>query len=310
MSFRNSVRGNPGKSQFKFDESTLGHVQRSVFDRSHGHKTTFNEGQLIPILVDEVLPGDTFNLRMSALCRMTTPIYPIMDNLYLESFWFFVPYRLLWTNWELFNGAQESTPSDSTSYILPTLTSPVGGVATGDLSDYFGLPIGIANYPVTHSLHHRAYNLIWNQWFRDENLQNAVTVELDNGPDTYANYTVLTRGKRKDYFTSALPWTQKINDGTVVGVGLVGTAPVLGIGKYNQVFDVPGTAAYESGGTHPTYAHAVGINIAFTQGTFYVQGTADSGGYPNIRADLSQASAITINSLRQAYHSSVFDEPY
>lgn len=296
------IKGQPGKAQFRFAESQLGNIQRSVFDRSHGVKTTFSEGYLVPVFVDEVLPGDTYNLRMTALCRMATPVYPIMDNLYLESFWFFVPSRLVWEHWENFNGAQPSTTSQSTSYVLPTITAPVAGIASGDLGDYFGLPIGIANYPVVQSLPFRAYNLIYNEWFRDENLQNAVVVDVDDGPDTYTDYVVLRRGKRKDYFTSALPWTQKINDGTVVGVGLSGTAPVLGIGKVTQNFSATAVPVYETAGTGSvTYSFGTAINNSAADDSYRIKGTAATSGFPSIYADLASASVITINALRQAF---------
>ena len=305
---RGRVPGNPQHAQFKFSEATIGPVHRSVFNRSHSHKTSFNEGYLIPILVDPVLPGDTFNLRMTAMVRMTSPLLnPIMDNLYLESFWFFVPSRLVWTNWEAMNGAQPSTPSDSTSFILPTLTAPGGGVATGDLADYMGWPIGIANYPVAQALPFRCYNLIWNEWFKDENLQNSVTVEMDNGPDTYANYTVLQRGKRKDYFTSALPWTQKINDGTVVTIGLSGTAPVTGIATnssqttLNQQGQNVANMWETNAASSQTY-----VNYAVSDTTpFFIKhqgsGTINASNTPQIFANLAAASGISVNSLRQAF---------
>lgn len=293
---------NPQSAQYRFDQSTLGNIQRSVFNRSHGHKTTFNAGNLIPVFVDEVLPGDTLNMRMTALARILSPLFePIMDNLYLESFWFFVPNRLVWDNWEKFCGAQ-ANPSDTTSYILPTITAPVGGIASGDLGDYFGLPISVANYPVVQSLPFRGYNLIWNEWFRDENLQNSVVVDTDNGPDTYSDYVILKRGKRKDYFTSALPWTQKINDGTVVGVGLSGTAPVTGL--LTSAANTNATAAgYDSAGTL-TGAGFYGWPAANIQIKDQINsaGTSGTGGHlPAVFADLSAASAITINSLRQAF---------
>ena len=294
------VRGNPGSAQFKFSESQLGSIQRSVFNRSHGHKTTFNEGYLIPIFVDEVLPGDTFNMRMTAMCRMLSPLYnPIMDNMYLESFWFFCPSRILWNNWERFNGAQDD-PADTTDYTVPQIVAPVGGIASGDLGDYFGLPIGIANLPSVNSLPFRMYNMVFREWFRDENLQNSPVVDLDDGPDTYTDYVLLRRGKRKDYFTSALPWTQKINDGTTVTIGLAGQAPVTGFGKLNQTFTESNVAVYESNGTHPTYTYAAYFNPALANEEFRVKGTAAAGGYPMVFADLSAASGISVNALRQA----------
>ena len=130
-----------------------------------------------------------------------------MDNLYLDTFYFAVPLRLLWQNWERFNGAQDN-PDDSTDYLVPTVTSPAGGWPVGSLSDYFGLPTGVAGLEVS-SLWHRAYNLIWNEWFRDENLQDSVAVPKGDGPDDNSKFTLLRRGKRHDYFTSCLPWPQK-----------------------------------------------------------------------------------------------------
>lgn len=191
-------------------------IQRSSFDRSFGYKTTFNEGLLIPFFCDEVLPGDTFKLKTSVLARLSTPIVPVMDNMFLDMQFFFVPNRLLWDHWTNFNGEQRD-PTDSTDYLVPTVTSPVGGFAAQSIFDYLGLPTGVANLSV-NSLPLRAYNLIWNEWYRDENLQDSVTVEHGDS-DNVNNYTLLKRGKRHDYFTSCLPWPQK---GSAVTVPLAG----------------------------------------------------------------------------------------
>ncbi len=191
---------------------------RSSFDRSHGCKTTLDGGLLVPILADEALPGDTFNLNMTAFARLATPIHPIMDNLFMDSFFFAVPVRLLWDNWEKFNGAQ-TDPGDSTDFTVPVL-DPVTP-SEMDLHDYLGLPIDNALSGIS-ALWHRAYNLIYNEWFRDQNLQTSRGVPTDNGPDAVAQYTLMRRGKRHDYFTSCLPWPQKdsgsIPVGTVVPV--------------------------------------------------------------------------------------------
>ena len=157
----------------KFSEIPKAEIPRSSFNRSHGLKTTFNAGELIPIFVDEALPGDTFNLKMTAFSRLATPLHPFMDNLFMNSFFFAVPIRLIWDNFLKFNGEQEN-PGDSTDFLVPTMTSPAGGYDELSLSDYFGIPTKIDN--LTHStLWHRAYNLIWNQWFRDENLQDSLS---------------------------------------------------------------------------------------------------------------------------------------
>jgi len=180
-------------------------IERSKFDRSHGIKTTFDADYLVPILVDEVLPGDTFNCRLSGFARLATPIRPIMDNMYLETFFFFVPNRLLWTNWEKFNGAQ-TNPGDSTAYTVPVMAIPAGGPEVGALGDYMGLPTDQTVAYNVASLHFRAYNLIYNTWFRDQNLQNSAVVDVDDGPDVLTDYPLALRGKRHDYLTSALPW--------------------------------------------------------------------------------------------------------
>jgi len=181
-----------------FARSPSANIPRSMFDRSHGVKTTFNEGYLVPVLADEVLPGDTFNLRMRGFARILSPMDdPIMDNIYLETFFFAVPYRLVWDNWQKFNGEQRN-PADSTDFLVPRFaanTIPGTGV---DLHDYMGLPVATANNISWNSLHARAYNLIYNEWFRDENLQNSVVVDVDDGPDNVSDYVLLRRNKRYD----------------------------------------------------------------------------------------------------------------
>ena len=259
-------------------------IPRSKFDCQSTHKTTFDAGYLVPVYVDEVLPGDTFNLNMTAFARLSTPLFPIMDNLHLESFFFFVPNRLIWDNWQKFMG-QQNNPADSISYVVPQQVSPANGYAIGSLQDYMGLPtVGQVGTGLTVShgaFWTRAYNLIYNEWFRDENLQNSVVVDKGDGPDTVTNYTLLRRGKRKDYFTSALPWPQK---GNAVTLPLGSTAPIHSAFVVN-----PNASPYRSpAGTSGYVPTNVGIDD-------YQWSTTE------LWADLSQATAATINQLRQSF---------
>lgn len=276
-------------------------IPRSSFDAQQTHKTTFDAGYLVPVYIDEVLPGDTFNLKMTAFARMATPIFPVMDNMYLDSFFFFVPNRLIWSNWQKFMG-QQTNPGDSISYVVPQQVSPAGGYAVGSLQDYFGLPTSgqvAAGKTVSHcAFWPRAYNLIYNEWFRDENLQNSATVDTGDGPDNVANYTLRRRGKRHDYFTSALPWPQK---GQAVTLPLGTTAPVIGIGKSNGTYDGQKTFR-ETGKTSPTtYANAQIFGTASTDQIWFGAEDPNNPGYPGIYADLSAATAATINQLRQSF---------
>jgi hypothetical protein len=262
-------------------------IPRSSFDAQKTYKTTFDAGYLIPVYVDEVLPGDTFKLKMTAFSRLATPLYPIMDNMVMESFFFFVPNRLVWSNWVKFMGQQDN-PSDSISYTIPQTSSPVGGYAACTLGDYLGLPtvgqVG-AGKTVTHmSLYQRAYNLIWNEWFRDENLQTSVPQLMGDGPDDTTNFSILRRGKRKDYFTGALPWPQK---GAAVTLPLGSSAPIKTIAYPDQAVNLNDSTG-KGIGTNAGRAYFA------TPGEAY---TSDRSLY----ADLSLATAATINQLRQSF---------
>lgn len=288
----------------QFSQIPRAEIQRSSFNRSHGYKTTFDSGYLVPFYVDEVLPGDTFNLKCSLFARLATPIVPFMDNMFMETFFFFVPNRLLWDNWQKFNGEQEN-PGDSTDFLIPTIKN-TGSFEVGSIADYFGIPTGVNNLEV-NALPFRAYNLIYNEWFRDENLQKSLPVEKGDGPDDVAAYKLVRRGKRHDYFTSALPWPQK---GPGVDISLTGDAPVFGNGNSIRLTRGPGTILsmgvdgssriYLGSNTSvigSSLTEGAGSPTAVVAGVVRKSDKVDSGLY----ADLSDVTAITINSLRQAF---------
>ena len=297
---------NKSVSTHKFAMVPRPDIPRSSFAIETSHKTTFDAGYLVPVYVDEVLPGDTFNLKMTAFARLSTPLFPVMDNLHLDSFFFFVPNRLIWENWQKFMGEQNN-PGDSIDYLIPQTASPTGGYLTNSLQDYMGLPtvnqIGAAATIWHSALHLRAYNLIWNQWFRDQNLQDSVPVPTDDGPDNYSDFTLLRRGKRHDYFTSALPWPQK---GDPVSIPLGTTAPVVSNGQpfyvhtgYAATQVVKNTDwgnAFRPG--DDSFGSLINNQaIAFGAGPSYPNGDTLTG----LVADLSDATAATINALRESF---------
>lgn len=305
--------------QHLFSQIPRADIQRSVFNRPFTLKTAFDSGYLVPIFADEALPGDTFTLNSAMFARLTTMAVPVMDNLYLQTFFFSVPYRLVWSHWQAFCGEQ-ANPGDSTDYLLPILTHKVGGSLTdpvpavGSLSDYLGLPPGVGIHNVT-SLWHRAYNLVWNEWFRDENLQDRAFQTVGDGPDEIDDFPLRKRGKRKDYFTSALPWPQK---GPGVEIGLAGSAPVWGSGSPLQFYGLGPSLNTASSMTEMRTLHrdssianlsqnAVGtatpvngykvLQKSDATTTNFMSAPADAG----LVADLNGVSAVTINNLRTAF---------
>ncbi len=309
-------------------------IKRSVFDRSFVYKTTFDEGKLIPYFVDEVLPGDTFTLNPVEFCRLATPVVPFMDNLYIESFFFFVPCRLVWENWVRMCGEQEN-PEDSTDFIVPTISLKFSTASVGTIPDYMGLgcsDFGASNPSsgnnVVMNLPFRSYWLIWNEWFRDENLQKSVKISKGDSntvveamgsgsanpnygfPDGVSQwYQCAPRGKRHDYFTSCLPWPQK---GPAVDLPLGQTADIVS-NNQDILFSSGGTLPHGSSpsSVHPTFSDVAlgGRSENFSSGSVINASTEGNvslnalrfGSQTGLQVDLTSATSITINSLRQAF---------
>jgi len=294
--------------QHFFAQTPKVEMQRSQFARASSLKTTFNAGYLVPVFLDEVLPGDTFNLNMNAFARLAIPLRPIMDNMYFETFFFFCPLRLLWSNSVKFFGEQLN-PGDSTSYLIPTITPPTGGWVPpanwasptnaelcGALSDYFGLPTRV-NCGAHSTLWHRAYNLIFREHFRDQNLQNSPVCPMGDGPDTNTDFPLLRRGKRHDYFTSCLPWPQK---GPAVSLPMTGNATVkldltstAGARFVNATTHLPFTTGTSTVSYNNTANNAVLMNQSSVTGQIDPAGT--------LYADMTTVTAATINQLREAF---------
>lgn len=294
--FRVNTAGQMNQGHFSKVPATI-NAPRSAFDRSCKHSTTVDTGLIYPIFWEPVLPGDTLNITMNALARLATPIFPYMDNLYMDVHFFFVPNRLLWEHWEQFQGAQNN-PGDSVDYEVPSLSQVTHASGFDELTiyDYFGLPTKEAFasqdlMPIALPL--RAYAKIWNDWYRDENFQNSFSFPVTDAPDTTA-YTLLRRNRRKDYFTSGTPWPQK---GPAVQLPLGSTAPVIGIGKSNQVYASSGASFYETGASSTrVYANSTTVS----DGNTHIQEDPDNPGFPGVFADLNEATSATLNEWREA----------
>lgn len=336
----------------RFSDAPAMYMRRTKFDRSHVYKTTFNSGKLIPVFVDEVLPGDTTRMSINYFARLATPIKPIMDNIYLDWFFFFVPNRLVWEHWQNFCFEQED-PDDSTDYVIPTVTATGNSdnAYVGSLWDYFGLPVNTSgNLSGINALPFRAVYLIWNEWFRDENLQKSIKIQkgdanevLDSSRSSDQPSWVFTsdtslvpglacppRGKRHDYFTSALPWTQK---GPGVSIGLAGTAsivdpsPMTGFVLHSDSSQLAAVSSFRGSDDHG------GSRVASGTGSISFGRTGDSnwstvGGFAgntnssitmsaqpasgflanDSYVDLDTSSIFTINSLRTAFQMQKFYE--
>lgn len=338
----------------RFSDAPAMYMRRTKFDRSHVYKTTFDSGKLIPVFVDEVLPGDTTRMSVNYFARLATPIKPIMDNIYLDWFFFFVPNRLVWEHWQNFCFEQED-PDDSTDYVIPTVsaTGNSKNAYIGSLWDFFGLPVNTSgNISGISALPFRGVYLIWNEWFRDENLQKSVKIQkgdtnevlnsarsseqpswvFTSGTNIVPGLACPPRGKRHDYFTSALPWTQK---GPGVSVGLAGTAsiidptPTTGYLLHSDSQELAAVSAY--GGNSSSSG---GYRVAQGTGTFSFKKNSSSSDFSAIGGfagnsnktvtmtakhadsylasdsyvDLDTSSIFTINSLRTAFQMQKFYE--
>ena len=337
----------------RFSDAPAMYMKRTKFDRSHVYKTTFDSGKLIPVFVDEVLPGDTTRMSVNYFARLATPIKPIMDNIYLDWFFFFVPNRLVWEHWQNFCFEQED-PGDNTDYVIPTVsaTGNSENAYLGSLWDYFGLPVNTSgNLSGISALPFRGVYLIWNEWFRDENLQKSIKIQKGDAnevlnsarsseqpawvftTDTYIvpGFACPPRGKRHDYFTSALPWTQK---GPGVSIGLAGTAsivdpsPMTGYLLHSNSDQLAAVSAYggdasSSGGDRKASGSG---SISFNRGPdsewSSIGGFAGNSSDPitmsahpasgflanDSYVDLDTSSIFTINSLRTAFQMQKFYE--
>ena len=324
-------------SNSRFAQAPQVDIQRSTFDRSSGHKTTFNAGKLVPIYVDEVLPGDTFEMKTSAIIRGSTPIFPVMDNANLDIYFFFVPNRLVWDHWKEFNGENTTSKWEQTvEYSIPQMAAPSGngtvvGWEKGTLADYMGVPTNIgpgatqtnAEWTVNH-LPFRAYCLIWNEWFRDQNLQDPVLIDTGdsqtNGrhliPEgnsiTFENQAALQGAnllpvnKYFDYFTGALPEPQK---GPDVLLPLGQTAPVITMTEDIAQITSANTGMRFISESPINSQHKMAINATGNgKGNGVLIETSTSGSPSegkliptNLYANLNEATSATINELRLAF---------
>lgn len=274
--------------------------QRNKFSLSHKVSFSCDQGELIPCSLVEVLPGDIFRHGTSLLIRLSPMLAPMFSQLNCSLFQMYVPHRLVWDNWEDFITGGEDGDNDST---FPTITF-ASGVAVGSLGDYFGLPPSVNNLTVS-ALPFRAYALCYNEWFRDQDLQTKLTVSKADGNDTTTSTALQYINWEKDYFTSARPWEQK---GPQVTIPIGNRAPVLGIGKVNQSFPDGPRAVFQSDGTNPTYADTANIDTSNTNTRWFVESQGGASSYPNIYADLSQATGIPVSELRLALSLQRFEE--
>ena len=294
------VKRNPGAQLRSFADVPATSAPRSSFDLSHPVKTTFDSGLLIPLDVFEVLPGDTHIVRLTGLVRLATPIKPVMDNMWLTIHYWHCPNRTLWDKFVRQMGEQ-ANPGDSIDFTTPVVNATTGWPELS-LGDYFGIPTKV-NGIIANALPFRMYNKIWNEHYRDQDLQQSVPFTTNDGPDSFGDYNVLSRGKRHDYFTAAAPTPQK---GPTVPLPLGTTAPVKGLGASGSSGATAGTAYYESDGTLRTFTNVFDANLA--TGRFVAEQSTTNANLPNVYADLSTAAGSSVTELRSAITIQQFQE--
>ena len=306
---------------------------RSKFDRGHQLLTTINEGELVPIYMDEVLPGDTARVQLNGLIRMSTPIYPIMDNCYMDTYFFFVPARLLWEHFENMFGENDTDYwAEDTEYSTPKCTiGGTSGLANGSIGDYFGLPTQVTNALEVNALPARAYCKIYNEWFRDENLEAPLMLgykktddggtnadaskvtENANALDQTTNTNEATlyamkparAGKFHDYFTSCLP--SPLKNAEPVQLPMTGNAQIVWPESAEKMAD--GEIFKNGGGNLDNIPINSNMKLSASKRnnksgkalvTFGGETNTNEINYTTMQADLSTVTAATINDLRQA----------
>lgn len=278
-------------------------MKRAKHSLSNYKLLTCDQGELVPIGLTEVLPGDTIQQSTSALIRLSPLLAPVMHPVHVRIHHWFVPHRLVWSDWENFI---TGGPAGDNASTLPTITVNTGtGWAAGSLADYMGVPTGVDDIAV-NAMPFRAYSLIWNEWYRDADIQSALTIDLTDGADTTTNTTLQSVCWEKDYFTTTRPWTQK---GAEVTLPLGEKAYVKGIGKSNTTWADGPQNVRESGDSSGTitYTNAAGVDTGSANTTFYVN-RASGTTYPEIYADLTNATAASINDLREAFAIQKYEE--